>query len=70
MYLLTTFEHASDTLCDLLRREPETRALPGLGIVLDELVADADPLDRDLQSPIRDALYDRRPEAACERVFL
>lgn len=69
MYLLTTFEHASHSLCDVLRREPESRALAGLRIVLYELVGNADALDPDLQSPIRHALYDRRPEAACEGMF-
>ena len=53
----------------LVADEPEERALTGLGVVVHENVGDADALHPDRQAQIRHPLYDRRPEAACERVF-
>ena len=70
MYLLMWVERAREPLRDCLCGESEERALTGLGVVVHQDVGDADALHPDREAQIRHPLYDRRPEAACERVFL
>ena len=69
MYLLMRIERAREPLRDCLRGEPKERTLTGLGVVVHENVGDTDALHPDRKAQIRHPLYDRRPVAACERVF-